>query len=253
MLNAAIFDAIPALRDHEVHVWKVPLHDSDGNAPYGVNLELLSEVERQKAARFVFTKDREVYAHSHSILRQLLAYYGNGDAKSLHFHQNAFGKPHLPITDNPANIRFNLSHSGDQALIAITRQIELGVDIEYMRKDRQLFQLSQRFFSPAECQALGELAADDLRHGFYRLWTRKEAFIKAVGNGLHFPLNKFSVSLARDQASLLWADASLFSGPCCLYPLAVDADFNASLACLCDFVSIHYFSWPPAFINSSQS
>jgi len=181
------------LRSDQVHVWRIQL------SSIPLNEDALSEAERQRAARFHFDKDRDRYIVSHASLRDILSRYLQSEPHDLKFAANEFGKPFLP----DHNIEFNLSHSGDLGLIAVTRGRKVGVDIELIREDIELENLAARFFSPREISELMALTIEQRTRGFFNCWARKEAYIKAHGLGLSLPLDSFDVSL--DERALLRA------------------------------------------------
>ena len=178
-----------------VHVVSVPLDDLMPGA-----LEVLDDDERARAARFVFDRHRSRFIAAHACLRLLLGQYIGQAPAALRFTAGARGKPRL--LDEGTDVRFNLSHSGDRALIAVSVGIEVGVDIEQARPEA-LLDLARRFFAPGEVAALEALPMAEQPGAFVRGWTRKEAFIKALGDGLSFPLDQFEVSLAPDAAGQL--------------------------------------------------
>ncbi|HEX7792925.1 MAG TPA: 4'-phosphopantetheinyl transferase superfamily protein [Vicinamibacterales bacterium] len=172
----------------ELHVVCFPL-----DQPVNDALSLLDEIERTRAARFVFERDRRRFIAAHAWVRITLAGYLDLDPASLRFATGSHGKPYL--VDAPIDLRHNLSHAGDRALLAVALGHDVGVDIEGERAI-DVPALSRRFFAPAESEAIRELPEAEQLQGFLRCWTRKEAFIKARGDGLAFPLSGFEVSLA---------------------------------------------------------
>lgn len=191
-----------ALRANDIHIWTVNLKrpcPAIGRGP------LLSGDERTRARRFVFDRDRHAFERARGALRMTLARYLDIEPARIEFDYNAHGKPSLkPAIKTPA-VCFNLSHSGDLALIAITRSTHVGIDIERLRPDLATMKLARTAFSPAEVTALSALPRELFVRGFYHCWTRKEAFIKAVGEGLSFPLDAFDVSLRPDSPAELLA------------------------------------------------
>jgi len=151
---------------------------------------LLSSDERDRAAKFAIEQAHIQYVAARVTLRRALAGYLGIDPAAVRFAKAERGKPYLP--DHA--IRFNVSHSGQLALLAFSRDLELGVDVEQVWADDDPFALADRFFSPAEIAALSALPADQRRGGFFDLWTRKEAYIKARGDGLHLSLSSFDVT-----------------------------------------------------------
>lgn len=162
---------------------------------------LLGSEEIQRADKFHFEKDRARFIVSHGILRLLLSDYLKVSPAGIAYHYSAYGKPTLP-----AQIAFNMSHSGERGIFAFTipASDRIGVDIEQARPIDDAEKIVQRFFSPAEVAEFRALPTDESTACFYRAWTRKEAFIKALGDGLSYPLQAFDVSIkAAEPARLL--------------------------------------------------
>lgn len=192
----------PTLGAEEVHVWRASLN----LAPVRLRelFSVLAPDEVTKAARFHFPKDRNHFVAARGILRSLLGSYLHTDPARLHFSYNSYGKPAIEAAGGEHEIKFNVSHSNGIALLAFIRGREVGVDVEYVRADFACAEVAERFFSPSEVSALRALYAGDFTEAFFNCWTRKEAFIKALGEGLSCPLASFSVSLApREPAALL--------------------------------------------------
>ena len=165
--------------------------------------ELLSSDERERAARFHFERDRQQYCATRAVLRILLGAYLQTSPHELEFQYSDKGKPALALRQEGSGLAFNASHSGDFALLGFTRCSHIGVDIEKIRDDFDTASIARLFFSAREQDELSRLPADQQHHAFFRCWTRKEAFIKALGEGLSHPLNQFDVSLGTSgQVSL---------------------------------------------------
>ena len=183
---------VPAGR---VDVWSVRL---DEPARAGSEVVVLSPDEIARASRFHFEKDRIHFTQCRSALRGLLADYLAIPAAEIRFEYLASGKPQLAAEQNRRALQFNVSHSANMALIAVGSEHRLGVDIEKIRGDVDTTALAERFFSLRERAGLQALP-DHLRvPGFFACWTRKEAFLKATGEGLSFPLADFSVTTHPD-------------------------------------------------------
>lgn len=228
-------------RGRSVHIWKLSLVNNSEEVSGGS----LSRDEIKRAERFCFDSDREKFVRTRNTLRNLLSRYAGIAAKELSFSYNAHGKPSLCDLGKDNSLFFNVSHSQDIALFAFTRLCEVGIDIEYMRGDVKCLNLAQRFFSEQEYQALARLSGHELVRGFYRCWTRKEAFIKAVGSGLSLPLDSFAVNLENDdKPELLWADPTCFQGTCTMFPILHDEEYCASLACLGEPEWIEFYCCP---------
>jgi 4'-phosphopantetheinyl transferase len=137
------------------------------------------------------------------VLRDILGRYLKLPPESLQFNYSSYGKPSLG--DQFAWLRFNVSHAGELALYAFSRNRELGIDIEEVRKDIEHLQIATNFFSKQEVEALHALPAHLQQEAFFLCWTRKEAYIKGVGEGLSLPLDSFDVSLGPSEPACLLA------------------------------------------------
>jgi 4'-phosphopantetheinyl transferase len=184
------------LEPQELHVWAVSLHGDP--EPFG---SLLSEAERQRMERFRFMDHRRRYQIGHGALRAILGGYLGRDPRSLEFQQGPRGKPFM----TGPGIYFNLSHSGKLALIGVS-DCEIGIDVEKVRHLESLTEIARRHFSEVEFTALDALDDTDRELAFYRCWTRKEAYIKALGEGLSMPLDTFDVSLGEAPSFLACRD-----------------------------------------------
>jgi 4'-phosphopantetheinyl transferase len=177
----------------EVHVWRASL----SLAPDVLQRlkATLSPVELSRAARFVFPEDRDDFNAGRGILRELLGAYLKQPPASLEFAYGSRGKPALQTGETDRSIRFSVSHSHGLALYAFAHRHELGVDLEMIQPDFGGEEVAERFFSRRELTELGALPADLRAEGFFTCWTRKEAYVKARGEGLQIPLDSFDVSL----------------------------------------------------------
>jgi 4'-phosphopantetheinyl transferase len=157
--------------------------------------QYLSSEEISVADRFVRRSDRNRYIFAHGMLRDVLASYVGFDAKQLLLQTNKFGKPYIANPEFGKKIHFNLSHSLNIILIAVSIHSPVGIDVEFMRDMKDARQIAMRNFSRTEKDYLTSLSPDEFMNMFYQYWTLKESFIKAIGKGLSFPLDKFSVLL----------------------------------------------------------
>jgi 4'-phosphopantetheinyl transferase len=190
-----------SLGGDEVHVWRAGLESATSSISSLASL--LSEDEVLRAKRFYFEKDRNQFVATRSLLRILLGRYLQVSPEGIRFGYGTHGKPFLQ-EDAESHIRFNVSHSHHVALLAFAGHREVGVDAEFLRPERSTDDLAERFFSPLEVAALRALPKELWLGGFFSCWTRKEAFIKALGEGLSFPLSSFAVSVdPREPARLL--------------------------------------------------
>ncbi|MBV9762368.1 MAG: 4'-phosphopantetheinyl transferase superfamily protein [Acidobacteriaceae bacterium] len=162
---------------------------------------VLSADERARAERFVFPHLRVSFAIAHGVLRILLSKYLEVAPERIGFSFNAQGKP--SISNEDCRLRFNLSHSGSLGACAMALDCDLGVDVEQIRPMTDMFDIARRFFSPAEGADLEAVRLDQREIAFFNCWTRKEAYIKAIGGGLSIPLDSFQVSLLPDEPARL--------------------------------------------------
>jgi len=168
----------------------------------GLLAGLLSADERERAGRFAFERDRRRYIVARARLRQLLGERLGAAPESLRFVYQAHGKPALARCLGQRDLRFNVSHCGEVAAYAFTEGREVGVDIEEVRELPDADELALRFFAPDERAAYLCLPLRERLRGFFNCWTRKEAFVKALGAGLSQPLDAYDVSRAPGGYSL---------------------------------------------------
>ena len=189
--------AIPAAG--EIHVWQfrsdVPDYRAAGVAA------LLAPDEEERAGRFHFQRDAQRFSVTHARVRSILGAYLHSEPGELKFICSQHGKPSLP--DITPDLRFNLSHSADRAIVAIATAREVGVDIEHIRENVECDQLAERFFSLKEREFMRGLVAEQKLLAFFRLWTCKEAFLKAHGSGVSRSLSSFDVRLGNSAGELL--------------------------------------------------
>jgi 4'-phosphopantetheinyl transferase len=194
------------LPDGEVHVWRASL-DCGESVLHRFEATLAAD-ERNRAQRFVFQPDRNSYIAARGVLRELLGRYLNRGPSELEFDYGAQGKPALRGGSSPNSVQFNVSHSHGVALFAFAVGRQVGVDVELVRPDFAGEKIAERFFSSQEVRELRSLPAAVQDEGFFLCWTRKEAYIKARGEGLQIPLKSFHVSLTPGKTSRLQADDS---------------------------------------------
>ena len=191
----------------EVHIWRTTVDWAPASL---MRLkQLLSSDERARVDRFFFEKDQRSHLVSRGWLRVLLGRYLDVPADQLAFEYGTHGKPrlagHATLSSHQAPLQFNVSHSGELVLIAVTAGRTLGVDVERIRPDTNTMELAERFFSAHECAVLARLPPAQQHDAFFNGWSRKEAFIKACGMGLSMPLDSFDVSLVPDEPAQLIA------------------------------------------------
>jgi 4'-phosphopantetheinyl transferase len=186
----------------EVHLWRVDLEAIAGNEAHWT--AIISDDERARGARFHFPIHRQYFIAGRAVLRRILAAYLSTDPKELTFSYSTKSKPALAGA-HANRISFNVSHSGEIALIAVTQNHQIGVDVELIRRDFDTAAIATRFFSEAEQEQLAALPSERRHETFFLCWTRKEAYIKATGEGLSLPLRQFDVSIAPHSQNALLA------------------------------------------------
>jgi 4'-phosphopantetheinyl transferase len=189
------------LGSDEVHVWRATL-DQPTSQIESFRHTLAAD-EQARAERFYFQRDREHFIVARGVLRSLLGFYLNKAPECLSFRYSTHGKPALAWESCGDTVCFNLSHSHGVALYAVTRGREVGIDLECIRYNLETEQIAERFFSRREISTLRALPAALRRYAFFLCWTRKEAYIKARGEGLSLPLDQFDVSLIPGEPAAL--------------------------------------------------
>lgn len=182
-----------ALPDNQVHVYYAYLNQRASQLHQLA--QTLSEDERVRAEQLHFEQDKNRFIARRGLLRTILGSYLDTEPGQLQFSYGRYGKPTLakPFVSN--FLHFNTSHSNGLALYAITVGRPLGIDLEYVRPIGEAEQIAERFFSARENAVLRTLPVGDKNQAFFYCWTRKEAYLKAIGDGLTRPLNQFSVLL----------------------------------------------------------
>jgi 4'-phosphopantetheinyl transferase len=217
---------IPALSRDEVHMWRIAPPPVESLRQLAA---LLSGEERERAARFHFERDREQFCVAHGALRLLLGAYVGCPPRHLNFRAGPHGKPELAGAAGSSDVSFNLAHSHELVLVAVARGLRVGVDLEYMHTDFEFDDIARRFFSPGETAELHALSPPARRQAFFSIWARKEALLKASGEGLS-RLNQVDVSV---DAPVDLRPASGHPGErvhWCLVRLDVGEEYAAALA-----------------------
>ena len=222
------------LASDEVHCWCAAL-----DVPPETSARLYATLtceERSRSARFRFERDRQRFIVAHGVLRDLLGRYLQSQPGRIRYVYNAFGKPDLS-PEFASRITFNLSHSGDLALIAIAADSCVGVDLEHIRAHADCAEVARRFFSDAEVDHLNAVQSHRYAEAFFSCWTKKEAYLKARGEGLAVPLDSFSVPLTVDSAhtpvdldvasdnialARRWSLFTFHPAPACIGALAIE-------------------------------
>lgn len=187
--------------ESDVHLWRVSLDRPESELPRWMSL--LSDDERRRAERYRIAAPRRQFITARSALRRILAMGLGVSPMEIGFEYGPHGKPLLREPTFARDVQFNVSHSGELALIAVARRRRLGVDLERIRSELRFLPLAQRFFSPREVQELQRVSAEQQREAFFHCWTRKESYIKAEERGLSLPLDRFDVSLQPEAPACL--------------------------------------------------
>jgi len=217
------------LSAQEIHVWRADLNQPI--AQIERLAQLLSPDEQQRAKRFYFERDRNHFIAGRGILRTILGRYLNQPPHQIQFDYSPRGKPTLATSNPNQTLGFNLSHSQGLALYALSSTLKLGIDLEYLRPMPDAEKLAQRFFTPREYTAIQTLAGDQQQLAFFNGWTRKEAYLKATGDGLA-KLSEIEVSLMPEEAAKLLSIAgdSNAASHWSLFPLIPASDYVAAVA-----------------------
>jgi 4'-phosphopantetheinyl transferase len=185
-----------------VEVWRV---DLGADQSVQTNPSVLNREETDRANRFHFERDRNRFITARAALRTILGAYLNLPAEAVRFSYNAYGKPSIRQCDANHKLTFNLSHSSDIAVLAVSEATTLGIDIERKRRTVKFRALATRFFSEAESRFLAQVPDIRLEHTFFQIWTCKEAYLKGHGRGLSLSLMSFDVSVAENHDPTLIA------------------------------------------------
>jgi 4'-phosphopantetheinyl transferase len=229
-----------SLSEDEVHLWRASL--AVDPSALGHLKSTLAQNELERAERFIFDPDRDHFIAARGILRDVLGRYLQCAPQTIDFVYGARGKPAISNAGSRHPLRFNLSHSHGLAVIGIARERELGIDVEMIRPNFASEEIAKRYFSAKEIDELSGLPVELQTEGFFLCWTRKEAYIKATGEGLHIPLDSFDVSLTPGLRPELnssdrsrWSLRSLVPG--FGYVAAVVGEGSAS--------QLRHFNWAP--------
>jgi 4'-phosphopantetheinyl transferase len=191
------------LTPDSVHVWSGS-QDQHPDAISGF-YQILSPDEQEKASRFKFEIHRLHFIAAHGMLRRLLGNYLRVSPGQVRFLKSKYDKPFLSEEFEASRLKFNMSHSGGRVMLAFAIGRELGIDVEQIRPDFGTHEIAERFFSRGEVATLRSLPESVQAEAFFNCWTRKEAFIKAIGEGLSCPLDRFDVTLSPGEAAKLLA------------------------------------------------
>ena len=186
------------LPDSDIHIWCTPLNVSQEDLSHYISL--LSLDEKTRAERFYFEKDRNHFIVGRGLLRTLISRYLEMNPAQIEFVYEDHGKPALKPVLQDKTLGFNLSHSKDLALYAFSWDRKVGVDVEHIHPMPDIDDFAERFFSSRESAYINSLSGQQKEAVFFKLWTCKEAFLKANGNGLTLPINEVEISLETESS-----------------------------------------------------
>jgi 4'-phosphopantetheinyl transferase len=187
------------LQRDQLHVWAVPI----AGPLLATDQQLLSVDEQTRASRFRLDRVRQHFITARARLRMILSTYLDIHPAAIRFVYDKLGKPALDNSTRGDGLFFNLAHSGELALVAVTYDCEVGIDVEHLRPVRHAEGITRRFFHHDEAADVLACRGPERAEAFFRCWTRKEAVVKAIGKGLQFPLSQFRVPVQSDTPEWL--------------------------------------------------
>jgi len=194
--NAIIFTAkLPLMKQHQEELW-----------------QSLSGQEKIQAEGFVNNTLKDKYILSHGLLRYLLSLYVERNPQDIQYLVNQFGKPFLK--DDNCTLQFNMSHSKDYAVYIIALEDQVGIDIEWKDKDTNIQEIFELVLSPTEVTNFNQLNSEEKFHAFYCIWTKKEAIIKAIGQGLSYPIKTIEIMNSAAHLAVVPATKCSIKRPC---------------------------------------
>lgn len=220
------------LNTNQIHLWFADHADFEVDELQVSCKEWLTEVELARYRRFQSERRRKEFLLGKMLVRTVLSEYGSLSPGQWQFAENEYGRPSVAAGLASPGIHFNLSHSGERLVLAVSRLPEIGVDIEASSRARRVERIAGRYFSEAEVRALLQLHKEGQLTRFYELWTLKESYIKARGMGLALPLQKFGFEFAGDDAIAFHAARELEDEPgrWRFWQLVPDGDYKLALA-----------------------
>ncbi len=191
------------LKSDEIHVWRASLN----LLPIQTERleQILSDDELKRAYRFIFKKDRIRFIVGRGLLRTILGSYLKKGPHQLRFNYTQNGKPELIDENSDEYLNFNVSYSNELILYAVSLNRRIGVDIEYIRPDFADEQIVESFFSKQETEKFLSLPENIRKEAFFTCWTRKEAYLKATGEGIASGMDQFAVSLVPGEPAALFS------------------------------------------------
>lgn len=231
-----------SLVGEELHVWRVAL-DLDVSLIEQLDRHLESD-EKKRTQKYYFERDRNNFRVARAVLRDIISRYLGGLPGEIRFSYNDYGKPSIDAEMKASHLHFNLSHSGNQAIYIFANGCEVGIDLELINSDFDCLDIAENFSSAAEIEIITGLPIEKQRKAFYKFWTCKESFIKLLGRGLSYPLNRFTIPLTpfgiRHQAS-----AAINSAEGCIFlrEMQTEPDYVAAIAVKRPVSTIQHWNW----------
>ncbi|MEM0912431.1 MAG: 4'-phosphopantetheinyl transferase superfamily protein [Pseudomonadota bacterium] len=223
------------LANNEAHLWVIHQRSSYDDAIYEACSAIVSAQEKQRILEFRSDKRKRQYLLSRGALRHILSYYQpETHPRDIALSINEFGKPIFYETSNP--IRFNLSHSNDTIIVGVSYGCDIGVDIEYIRKERSFSEIEKAYFHPKECAEIRHNGydADEMRRRFYKVWTLKEAFYKVHGKGVTISPSDFYFERQHETYNIILKDeqedASVYASSLQFWQTYFDTDYSIAVA-----------------------
>ena len=235
----------PALAQHELHVWRASI-----DVPSLLLRRFESTLhanEKERAEKFLVPQGRERFVAARGILRELLATYLEIDPEKVDLQYGPQGKPSLSAA-HKSQICFSVSHSQGMGVFAFARGCEVGVDVEQIRANFKGMEIASHFFSSEEIAALAKLPPELATEAFFGCWTRKEAYVKARGQGLSIPLRSFTVRFEDSQQLLRDEEGA----PWNCYGLGPAAGFAGAVVAKGENWSLKYWEWSAGIENTTK-
>jgi 4'-phosphopantetheinyl transferase len=238
----------PVAEPSEVHIWRALL---DLNPIHLSRLwETLTPTERSRAGRFQFDEDRRRFVAGRGILRDILARYLGKREMVLELSYGPSGKPALPPAMGEEQLHFNLSHCRNLAVYAISQNSEVGIDVEFIEPSFASEAIAEQFFAPPEVSSLRTLPPRLWPEAFFNCWTRKEAYVKALGDGLRITLDSFEVSLTPGEPAALRGGADPGWSICCFEPAQ---DCVGAVVARGNEWNVRFWNWDSSLRESQTS
>jgi 4'-phosphopantetheinyl transferase len=237
---------------HEVHVWHLLADHLTDAAALQAIYALLSPQEQERMTCLRRTRDQTLFVLARGLMRTVLASYLDCKCHEVRFAANAYGKPILYADARHPPLQFNLTHSRGAAALAVSRDREVGIDVEERQRPVEYLALAQRFFAAAEARHLQELREEQRGDAFFAIWTLKEAFVKGIGRGLSFPLDAFCFDLEVNRLIRFRPLADFVSCDWHFHQFDLGERHCGALAVqnpVGNDVTIEMRNWPTAFIG----